>query len=361
MKKSIFLLGVAVAAMTSCSNDKLLDQAEPIQRAIGFDSFVNKGTKATSVTSEVTATNLNRFYVYGYHNGTTPEVFNNVSVIKSGDNWTMQETNEKNWETKSYNFAAYADGPGVAEHNASTLATSFTNATLSFTDYSTVNQTDLIAALYARNNSNVLNTTKVALDFKHLLSKVDFTFENTNDNDLLMVVENVKLTVKTVADCDYNATATVWKNFDSETIYNLDQPTNGTDNEDLFGGETALKSTAKKFIIGKGETSNVSIEYFVIPSQSDATITYDVTFYDLAGNLVETKANQVLSLFPTIVKQDQSQETISWTPSYIYKYNVQLPASPKKIEFTVNSVGGWEESLVPLDGETATTNNPTQG
>lgn len=357
MKKSFFLLGVAVAAMTSCSNDKLLDQAEPIQRAIGFDSFVNKGTKATSVTNEVKADNLNRFYVYGYHNGTPSVVFNNVSVIKAGDDWTMEESNEKNWETKSYNFAAYADGPGVASYSGSSLTTSFTNATLSFTDYSTTsNQNDLIAALYARDNTNVLNTSIVALDFKHLLSKVDFTFENTNDNDLLMVVENVKLTVKTVADCDYNATATVWKNFDSETIYELAQPTNGTDDEVLFGGDNDLKSTAKKFIIEQGETSNVSTEYFVIPSQSDATITYDVTFYDLAGNLVETKANQVLSLFPTI-----DQTKISWTPSYIYKYNVQLPASPKKIEFTVNTVGDWEQSVVSLDGETATTNNPAQG
>ncbi len=353
MKKSIFLLGVAVAAMTSCSNDKLLDQAEPIQRAIGFDSFVNKGTKATSVTNEVTDDNLNRFYVYGYHNGTTPEVFKDVSVIKEDENWTMQAANEKNWETKLYNFAAYADGPGVASHSVSSLTTSFANATLSFTDYSTtLNQNDLIAALYVRDNSSVLNTTKVALDFKHLLSKVDFTFVNTNDNDLYMVVANVKLTVKTVADCEYNATATVWKNFDSETVYELDQPTNGTDDEP-FGGEKDLKSTAKKFIIGKGNTSTVSKEFFVIPGQEDATITYDVTFYDLEGNLVETKTNQVLSLFPTIVKQDQSQETISWTPSYIYKYNVQLPASPKKIEFTVKSVGDWEESVVPLDGATA--------
>ena len=298
MKKSIFLLGVAVAAMTSCSNDKLLDQAEPIQRAIGFDSFVNKGTKATSVTAEVTADNLNRFYVYGYHSDDV-SVFDDVSVIKDGDNWTMQESKEKNWETKSYNFAAYADGPGVATHTVSTLGTSFEEATLSFTDYSTESQTDLIAALYARDNSNVLNTNKVALDFKHLLSKVDFTFENTNDNDLLMVVSNVKLTVKTVADCDYNATATVWDNFDEETIYALDQPTNGTNDTEPFGGENVLKSTAKKFIIEKGEKSVVSTEYFVIPSQSDATITYDVTFYDLAGNLVETKENQVLSLFPT--------------------------------------------------------------
>lgn len=358
MKKSFFLLGVAVAAMTSCSNDKLLDQAEPIQKAIGFDSFVNKGTKATTpVTNEVTANNLNRFYVYGYHNGTPSVVFNNVSVIKAGNDWTMEKTNEKNWETKLYNFAAYADGPGEANYSSSSLKTSFANATLSFTDYSTtLNQNDLIAALYARDNSIVLNTTEVALDFEHLLSKVDFTFENTNDNDLLMVVENVKLTVKTVADCDYNATATVWKNFESETVYELHQPTNGTNDADLFGGDNDLKSTAKKFIIEQGETSNVSTEYFVIPNQSDATITYDVTFYDKAGNLVETKENQVLSLFPTI-----DQTKISWTPSYIYKYNVQLPASPKKIEFTVNTVGEWEQSVVSLDGKTATTNNPAQG
>lgn len=356
MKKSFILLGVAVAAMTSCSNDKLLDQAEPIQKTIGFDSFVNKGTKATTqVTNEVTADNLNRFYVYGYHSG-NESVFDNVSVIKDGDNWTMQKANEKNWETKSYNFAAYADGQGEATHDASSLATSFSNAILKFTGYSTVNQTDLIAALYARDNTNVLTTTKVDLDFKHLLSKVDFTFENTNDNDLLMVVENVKLTVKRVADCNFKANATTWSNWSSSYDYDLAQPTATSAYTGEFEEGKSLADIDKGYIIAKGGKSVVSTEYFVIPSQNDATITYDVTFYDLAGNLVETKANQVLSLFPTI-----DQTKISWTPSYIYKYNVQLPASPKKIEFTVKSVGGWEESLVPLDGETATTNNPTQG
>ena len=275
MKKSILMLGLAVAAMTSCTNDEVLEQAQSVQKAIGFESFVNKGTRAeaeaetVTVTNEVTAENLTRFYVYGYHNGTTPTVFDNVSVIKSGNVWSMKTENERDWETQSYNFAAYADGVGEASHVASTLTTSFTNATLTFTNY-TVNsdqtkQTDLIAAVTARDNTNTLDVTTVDLDFKHLLSKVDFTFSNTNENNLSMVVSDVTLKVKTKASCAYSSSSTTWSGWDTETTYTLAQPSNGND-ENLFGGESELKNTQKKFIIEKGSASSVSLRVCRIPS-----------------------------------------------------------------------------------------------
>ena len=129
MKKSFLMLGLAVAAMTSCTNDEVLEQNQSTRKAIGFESFVNKGTRAADgyvdVTNEVTSSNLKRFYVYG--NDSETNIFDNVSVIKSGDEWVMQESNEKYWETKEYKFAAYADGVGEAEHEASGISTSFEN------------------------------------------------------------------------------------------------------------------------------------------------------------------------------------------------------------------------------------------
>ena len=327
MKKSFLMLGLAVAAMSSCTNDEVIDMNQSNQKAIGFESFVNKGTRAT-VTNEVKADNLNRFYVYGYHDGTTPTVFDNVSVIKSGGVWSMEANNERDWETQSYNFAAYADGVGVAEHAQSTLTTSFTNAKLTFTSYAVnetqANQTDLIAAFAERDNTNSFTTTKVDLSFRHLLSKVSFTFENTNTSNLSMEVSNVKLKVKNSADCECTSRVTTWKNHASDaTEYTLVPPTGK---------------------IAKGATSEVSAEYFVIPDQTGAKISFTVTYYDASDQQVETY-NKELSLFT-----DANDQSVSWTPSYIYKYNVQLPASPQTIEFNVSGVGTWEEANVTLDG-----------
>ena len=67
MKKSFLMLGVAVAALASCSNEEVVDM--PQSRAIQFETFVNHSTRS-SVT-ETTEENLNKFFVFGnYGEGT---------------------------------------------------------------------------------------------------------------------------------------------------------------------------------------------------------------------------------------------------------------------------------------------------
>ena len=60
MKRSLFMLGVAVAALSGCSQSEILEVAEG--RAIGFSSFVNNNTRAVT---EVTEGNLSQYYVFG--------------------------------------------------------------------------------------------------------------------------------------------------------------------------------------------------------------------------------------------------------------------------------------------------------
>ena len=49
MKKNLFFVGIAAAAMlASCSNDETMDIARNSQ-AIQFSSFVNKTTRATDI------------------------------------------------------------------------------------------------------------------------------------------------------------------------------------------------------------------------------------------------------------------------------------------------------------------------
>ena len=52
MKKMLLMLGVAAAAMTSCTNDEVVEMNPTA--TIQFETFVNKGTRATiDVTNPV--------------------------------------------------------------------------------------------------------------------------------------------------------------------------------------------------------------------------------------------------------------------------------------------------------------------
>lgn len=92
MKKSLWILGAAVIALTGCTNNEVVDI--PQSRAINFsNAFVNKTTRA-----DVTNADFKQFWVYGdYQNGSLwVDVFNNVKVsgasVGSGAVWTPDET-----------------------------------------------------------------------------------------------------------------------------------------------------------------------------------------------------------------------------------------------------------------------------
>lgn len=67
MKKSLFMMGVAIAALSSCTQNEVLDIAESNTIQFG-NSYIGKPTRANIISVE---SELNSFYVLGYeHNGT---------------------------------------------------------------------------------------------------------------------------------------------------------------------------------------------------------------------------------------------------------------------------------------------------
>ena len=55
MKKSLFVFGMAISALTGCTQSEVLDVAD--SRAIGFDAFVGKPTR-TDVTNDGTCSDM---------------------------------------------------------------------------------------------------------------------------------------------------------------------------------------------------------------------------------------------------------------------------------------------------------------
>lgn len=167
MKKSFLVLGVAAMALTSCTQNEVLNVADG--QAIGFSSFVGKSTR---VTEDVTLTNLKSFELYGWRG--EDQIFDKQVV--ENDNGTCSYSPIQYWEAGyTYNFEAIAPAADGTKVN---FTAAKTGGSITFTNDGT---TDLI---YAKTEPKTMGETiseapgNVSLTFSHLLSRVMFTFTN---------------------------------------------------------------------------------------------------------------------------------------------------------------------------------------
>lgn len=313
MKKSLFVLGVAVAALASCTNEEVTEVAQ--NRVIGFNSFVNNATKATDVET----TNLTDFYVFGSYDNDASIVFSNTKVTGANEDIYTPATTAY-WQTgKNYAFAAYADGNGG--QLTTTDNVSFANGTLSISDYSVDNTKDLIAATATETAPAAGSDKSVGLTFKHLLSKVKFTFTTVaSPEGYRMEVSNLKFNgIKTGASCTFsnNSISTAWSGTTGEyTVATLNDYA-------VTGGSAATE------------------EIFVIP-QSNAAITasFTVTVYDQETDTqIATKPYSNVSL--------AVPDNNAWTNGYAYNYTATINPDDvndqlESITFTVTEVDEWD-------------------
>jgi hypothetical protein len=388
MKKSIFLLGVAVAAMTSCSNDKLLDQAEPIQKAIGFESFVNKGTKAVTETASPNITNegalagLNQFNVFGYY-GNEEVVFDNVPVIASIDaqaiKWdytNSDPTNLKYWTKNNYYFAAYAN-----KNSSDKLANVFfTDNTLTFTDYTVDDAQDLIADVVNKNNSSYeVYASKVAFDFQHLLTKIQFTIKNTS-NQYKMRIVSIDMTQNGAETNNSDLSSNGFSSNDAGILGGLaikglsNKGTCTVNESDVISWEASRDATYRNFTPftatnDASSTTNSEAIFAKLTENSEAnekaTTTYFVMPQDPSNVKFAIKAefldenDQVVTekIVTGTLKAGITENT--WKPGYFYNYIISLPTSALPIEFDVNNFDGftaYNGGSLELNP-----NDPTQG
>lgn len=305
MKKSLLVLGLAVAAFTSCSNDEVLDINKNTN--ITFDSFVNKGTRAVTQTTNA---DIAKIYVYGSYGDT--DVFSNVEVTKGGTGWTYE--NPVAWTANNYKFAAYATA-NTSTKLTGNISYDKASGSLTFSDYVPTNAYDLVAAVTSVNNTGLANET-VNLTFKHLLAKVQFAFTNSADNDTYkMEISDIKFSVLPQGDCVFNGTP-AW---------------------------TAEGSATEKTIAGGAGIAKAAVwtseDQIVVPNQDLATVkaTFTATFKDASDNIVYTKKYENVSL-------SLDGAGSKWQSGYNYIYTASISSTTEYIKFNVSSVEGWADS-----------------
>ena len=336
MKKLLFA-ALAFAAV-ACSKSEVIEQTA--SAPISFENpFVNNSTKSANDPSFTTTTNMFKdFAVYGFVEGAT--LFNGTTVNQEIVNADLENSAWKYEGTQywiagaNYNFAAIApktDGDWTVANDGATKD----GTTLTFTNDAT---TDL---LYAQTNTiqgKVSGNDVVELDFRHILSKIKFSFENGyNATGATIAIRNINITnAYQTATATLNATTTTWSTCTgSQTI----EFGNATDNEETTDKENADVTYAY------GKTYESLNERFLIPGAAPAvatdinayTVTFIVDLYVNGTKVKEYSHNVNVEFTPEAGKSYDIKATI--TPETIDPNNEQEP-----IEFTVSTLPGWGET-----------------
>ena len=240
MKRAIYLLA-ATALMASCTQSEVLvDTPNPVPevpRSIGFDTFVDKATRATRANSNA----LNDFYpafkVYGWKtvgNETPTPIFDNITVsyynaeegkgVKPSIEWGEDVAtgwyyeNIRYWDNmaSAYQFSAYTPEYASNEVDCTpdgtiSIGTEDSPITVDETNLMSTPATDLAFTgfkydyMTAQSTNNNLN--EVSLNFKHLMAKLNVRIRLDESITTAQDVSVQALTVFNLGDKGYYTNA----------------------------------------------------------------------------------------------------------------------------------------------------------
>ncbi|MBQ1174015.1 MAG: fimbrillin family protein, partial [Alistipes sp.] len=172
--KKILVSMFAVAALAACTSEQTI--VAPQNEAIGFDTFVDNSTRATDITTA----NIANFGVYGTvtKGGNSALIFKNTEVTKSNDAFVYSPA--QYWiAAAEYDFLAFAPYAERQWTYTPTNAQVAKTGTFSFNNETAAADQDVVYAYQTKTTADKLdasNTQAVEFTFKHILSKVAFSF-----------------------------------------------------------------------------------------------------------------------------------------------------------------------------------------
>ena len=240
---------MAAAAMSSCSNDKVVDEVEgsAISFRTSLDRLQTRGTVKTLA-------NLGSFNVTAITTSDNKPYFTDVTVTSSDEGNSWATTGNYYWPGEKLQFFGYAPTSGIGTvtiNNSTKQIAGFAPAA------NVANHVDLVAS-----TSKKQSTGTVAMNFKHILSQISVKAKCSN-SDVTIKVLGVKLgnigskgtftfpTDETTSTYIWN---TPWKLTEDATAYMVGAMSDGS-------AVTLESETAK---------SIMSENFFLIPQQLTA-------------------------------------------------------------------------------------------
>lgn len=326
MKKLFTILAVA-ATLVSCAKEDVVREAA--REAIGFDNaFVENSTRSVVTPGYSTTSMFSDFAVFGFVEGAS--LFNGVKVGKEVTNGELKSdwkyAGTQYWIAGA-NYDFYAVAPFNGGWSVKTDTTpSDAGATLSFT---TADGTqDLLYASIVERQGAGSGNTAVGFTFKHILSKVKFSFENGyNASAATIRVKNVQVTNAYTTGEVALAAAATWSN----------QATPGA----FSFGNAAVASANAEEAYAFGTTVETYYERLLIPANKEWVITFDVDLL-VSGEVIDTYNHT-------------AKATINLQPGMSYDINAEITAAnidpenkQEPIQFTVTRIDDWTEGTVNM-------------
>ena len=220
------MLGIATMMLASCTNEDVLNVSD--SRAIGFDAFVGKTTKA-----DITDENIKEFYVYGGYDNNLTNVFNNVKVYLDGS-WKYDKT--QYWTAdKTYKFQGYAPATNTAAAGENGV---------NFTNFEADGTTDLLASeVVTRTTTSteegISNSGLIQLTFRHVLSKIKFKFTTNLDNVNIAISDLTVNALPNTGTYTNSGTTGTWVVSGNDN-YTLSSTGTLTNSDDLVSGDAIV-------------------------------------------------------------------------------------------------------------------------
>lgn len=312
--KKLFISMLAVAALASCSQEDVIvaDKGD----LIGFNSFVENSTRATTATDpSYKAATLAYFDVYGAVNDVNIYAGNRVTrgTAALGAAWSMAADAPKQYWIAGapYKFAAVVDATSVETGD---------NGLPTVLSYTTANQTDMLYDYVTTTGQPEDNNGLVAFQFTHLLSKVKFSVTNTTDDDATnyrIVVTEAKLTnVYPSGTYTVNGDAGTWA------------PATATDYvlEDLTVNSATTQYNSKEVLLIPGSAVGV-----YVAADIEAT----------ANGTDWTKVSDVKKTFTNVLGMTEGNPNVL-VANNAYHFAVSLGIGTE-IQFTATALPDWTD------------------
>lgn len=185
MKKLFVMTLAATAMLASCSSDDTMEVPQS-KSAITFASFINKSVRATDATLD----NLGSISVYGWRDA---DCIFNKQIVNVGTDGKGTYTPVQYWQAgHTYSFEAVAP----TSVDGASFTANKTGGSFNYTNDASIDLLYAKAADVTTASSLAENPGAVHFTFKHLLSRVKFTFNNTfaATDAAKITISNVKIT-----------------------------------------------------------------------------------------------------------------------------------------------------------------------
>ena len=383
MKKIFFVAIAATLLAAACQKTEVLNQVNPVDgTSMTFAPNMGKLTKAATAEG-AGETNLSEqdFRLWAFYKADDPQkgaaansVYDGMSNIIISDatgEWKANTTHFWPGKGKELKFfaisadqATYGTGEGITVAD-SKVSINDDRTQMTVTDFTVIPSapdTDLMVADYveAKQKEADKGSNTVAFTFRHALTKVQFSFRNTETKMPVYVQQMYVEEVNTVADLTVNGavgeTTMAWGTPETPAIFAGDYaPAEGTTLEPLVATE-AENISAWNTKVALDAANNIK-NYMELTDEYEPFTTWLVIPQEVykAGegeNAKPTKDLKVTIAY-VIKSATETRQFIStfslgsativptWGPNQYVKYNINL--TPNIIGFSA-TVAPWDET-----------------